>query len=80
MKVTLKLPRISMNFEEGTFQEWTVPVGQSFKTGETLYVVETDKTSAEVEAPCDGVMVEHLVAVGDEVAAGANICKIQKTD
>lgn len=78
MKVNLKMPRVSMNMEEGTLVAWRVQPNQPFKEGEILYDVETEKVTNEYEAPCDGVMLEHLVEEGDEVPVGDSVCRIDK--
>ena len=78
MKVTLKMPRISMNMEEGILVAWRVQPGESFKEGDILYDVETEKATSEYEAPCAGEMLEHLAAEGDEVLVGENVCRIDK--
>ena len=41
MKVDLKLPRISMNMEEGTIVKWLKSPNESFAEGDILYEVET---------------------------------------
>lgn len=79
MEVLLKMPRISMNMEEGTLAAWRVPVGGTFKEGDVLYEVETEKVTSEYEAPCDGVMLEHLVADGDDVPVDDKVCRIKKS-
>ncbi|MED5358340.1 MAG: lipoyl domain-containing protein, partial [Pseudomonadota bacterium] len=53
MKAKLKLARIGMNMEEGTIVNWNFTEGESFKTGDVLYEVETEKVTNEVEAPGD---------------------------
>lgn len=80
MKVALKMPRIGMNMEEGTVVGWRVQPGDTFKEGEILYEIETEKVTNEYEAPCTGVMLEHLAEEGDEVPVGENVCRIEKTD
>ena len=80
MKVALKMPRVSMNMEEGTIVTWHVAPGDSFKEGDILYELETEKATSEYEAPCNGVMLEHLADEGDDVPAGDNVCRIEKTD
>ncbi|MGH1464861.1 MAG: lipoyl domain-containing protein [Cognatishimia sp.] len=78
MKVALKMPRASMNMEEGTLVCWRVQPGESFKEGDILYDVETEKVTNEYEAPCNGVMLEHLAEEGDEVPVGDEVCRIDK--
>ena len=77
MKVTLKMPRISMNMEEGTLVVWRVQPGESFREGEILYDVETEKVTSEYEAPCNGTMLEHLAKEGDDVPVGDSVCRIE---
>lgn len=77
MKAALKLPRISMNMEEGTITAWRKQPGDAFIQGEILYDIETEKATLEVEAPCDGRLVEILVPVGETVEVGAEVCRIE---
>ncbi|MDC3177488.1 lipoyl domain-containing protein [bacterium] len=80
MKIELKLPRISMNMEEGTIVKWLVGPDESFTEGETLYEVETEKVTSEFEAPCSGKMIEHFVVEGENAMVGDKVCKIEKID
>lgn len=80
MKVTLKMPRVSMNMEEGMLVSWHVKPGDAFKEGDILYEVETEKVTNEYEAPCNGIMLEHLADEGDEVPVGDNVCQIEKVE
>ena len=80
MKIELKLPRISMNMEEGTIVKWLVGPDESFTEGEILYEVETEKVTSEFEAPCSGKMIEHFVAEGENAFVGDKVCKIEKID
>jgi pyruvate/2-oxoglutarate dehydrogenase complex dihydrolipoamide acyltransferase (E2) component len=77
MKVTLKLPRLSTNMSEGVLTQWRVAVGDSFRAGDVLYDVETEKVTSEVEAPCDGQVVELLVDADTDVNVGEPICVIE---
>lgn len=80
MKVTLKMPRLSMNMEEGTVVGWRKQVGESFTKGEALYDIETEKVTSEFEAPCDGVLLEILAQNEANVVVGGDVCVIDKTD
>tara|TARA_B100000945_G_C20069753_1_gene451925 strand:- start:8 stop:250 length:243 start_codon:yes stop_codon:yes gene_type:complete len=80
MKIVLKMPRVSMNMEEGTITSWNKKPGESFTENEVLYTVETEKVSNEVEAPCNGKMIEHIASEGEDVAVGSGVCKIEKID
>ncbi len=76
MERIIKMPRMGMNVDEGTIVEWHINEGQSFSGGNALYSIETDKTTAEIEAPCDGVLVKIHAKVGDDVSVGDDICSI----
>ncbi|MDG2187730.1 MAG: lipoyl domain-containing protein [Hyphomicrobiales bacterium] len=76
MNRILKMPRMGMNVDEGTIVEWHKKPGERFVSGEALYSIETDKTTAQVEAPCDGVLESIDANVGDDVSVGDNICSI----
>jgi pyruvate/2-oxoglutarate dehydrogenase complex dihydrolipoamide acyltransferase (E2) component len=78
MKVVLKLPRISMNMEEGTITAWRCKVGESFQEGNVLYEIETEKSTLEVEAPCAGSLLEVIAEEGADVEVGAPVCRIEQ--
>ncbi len=78
MKVSLKLSRVGMNMEEATISKWHKAPGEAFKKGEPLYDIETEKVNMEVEAPCDGVLVEQKVAEGDNAEVGDIVCTIEQ--
>jgi pyruvate/2-oxoglutarate dehydrogenase complex dihydrolipoamide acyltransferase (E2) component len=76
MKVTMKLPRIGMNMEEATLVKWHKQPGESFKTGDVLYEIETEKVSQEFAATADGTMLEQCVAEGANVPVGERVCVV----
>jgi len=78
MRVGLKLSRVGMSMEEATVTKWHKKPGEAFKKGEPLYDIETEKVTMEVEAPCDGVMVEPKVAEGDNAEVGQIVCTIEQ--
>lgn len=76
MKVHLKLSRVGMNMETATISAWRKQPGDVFGKGETLYEIESEKVTMEVEAPCDGKLLAIAVATGDEATVGGNVCTI----
>jgi len=76
MKVQLKLARVGMNMEEATITQWLKQPGDSFTLGEQLYVIETEKVSQEVEAPCNGTMLEIRVPEGEVAQVGDCVCVV----
>ena len=78
MKVGLKLSRVGMSMEEATITKWHKRPGDAFSKGEALYDIETEKVTMEVEAPCDGIMIETKVAEGDSAEVGQVVCTIDQ--
>jgi pyruvate/2-oxoglutarate dehydrogenase complex dihydrolipoamide acyltransferase (E2) component len=77
MKVSLKLPLFGMNMEEATVVKWHRQPGESFRKGEPLYEIETEKVTQEVEAPCDGTLLEIVAAEGSTIPVGAAVCSVE---
>jgi pyruvate dehydrogenase E2 component (dihydrolipoamide acetyltransferase) len=69
----LLMPKLGLTMTEGALAEWMVAPGAAFKTGDGIFVVETDKVASEVPADHDGVLLEVLVPVGEMVQVGAVI-------
>jgi pyruvate dehydrogenase E2 component (dihydrolipoamide acetyltransferase) len=79
-KLTLPMPRLGETMDEGTIAEWLVQPGQSFKRGDPLLEVETDKTMVEYPALGSGTLLETLVAQGDVIEVGTPIAVIETSD
>ena len=79
MKVNLKLNRVGMNMSEATIAKWHRQPGQTFKTGDPLYEIETDKVTQEVLATGDGTLLEIVGPVGEIAEVGAVVCRIELT-
>ena len=77
MRVTITLPNIGMTMEEATIVRYCLQPGESFRAGDPLYEIETEKVSNEIEAVHDGVMVQHCVGEGDIVAVGGPVCIVE---
>lgn len=70
MKRKLLMPKLGLTMTEGVIAEWSVKPGASFKAGDTLFVVETDKVANEIPAEADGVLTEAVAEVGQTLAVG----------
>lgn len=70
MRRELLMPKLGLTMTEGLLSEWMVKVGGSFKVGDGLFVVETDKVATEIPADGDGVLTEIVVPMGETVAVG----------
>jgi pyruvate/2-oxoglutarate dehydrogenase complex dihydrolipoamide acyltransferase (E2) component len=76
MRVNLKLSRVGMNMQEATIAKWHKKPGETFKAGEALYDIETEKVTQEVTAPNDGTLIEVFVPAGEIAAVGAPVCAV----
>lgn len=78
MKVGLKLNRVGMTMEEATIVKWHKGTGEAFAKGEPLYDIETEKVTMEVEAPCDGTLIDIRVGEGENAEVGQVLCTIEQ--
>ncbi len=75
MSTTLTLPKLEMSMQEGTLAEWVAADGAEVKEGDVIYLLETDKTSREIEAPASGKLV-HKAEAGEVYECGTEIGEI----
>lgn len=76
MKITLKLIRVGMNMQEATIAKWLKVPGESFAEGDALYAIETEKVTQDVLATAPGILVQILVAEGQDARVGQGICVV----
>ncbi|MGH2898666.1 MAG: lipoyl domain-containing protein, partial [Solirubrobacteraceae bacterium] len=70
------MPQLGETVREGTISVWHKKVGDSVRTDEPLFEVETDKVTMDIAAPAVGVLAQILVPVGGRVEVGARIAVI----
>lgn len=75
MTTILTMPKLEMSMEEGTLAEWLVGNGEAVTEGQAIYLLETDKSAREIEAPASGRLV-HVGAPGETYAIGTEIGQI----
>lgn len=68
--IPIYMPKFGMTMEAGLIVEWLVAEGDNIAEGDGIVVIETEKVSAEVDAPAAGVVVELSCEVDDEVPVG----------
>ncbi|MFT5483530.1 MAG: pyruvate/2-oxoglutarate dehydrogenase complex dihydrolipoamide acyltransferase (E2) component [Halieaceae bacterium] len=72
MSTTLTIPKLQMSTIEGTLVEWLVADGAIVEEGQLIYLLETDKSVQEIEAPAAGKLTQKVPAeetypVGTEI-------------
>lgn len=75
-KMTLKLPKLAVSMREGTLVEWLVATGDTVARGQPIYVIETEKTSTEVESPFAGT-ITTIAAAEATYPVGTAIAQIE---
>ena len=75
MSTILTIPKLEMSMVEGTLAQWVVADGSPVKEGDVIYVLETDKTSRDIEAPASGTLV-HKAPAGETYDCGIEIGEI----
>lgn len=62
--IEIVMPKIGLNMEEGTIVDWIKKEGDEVKRGDVLFILETEKITAESESPYDGKLVKILIQEG----------------
>ena len=59
MATEVVLPKLGFSMTEAKLTEWCVGDGEEVAAGAPLYVIESDKSSNEVESPAPGLLRIH---------------------
>ena len=73
MATILRMPEVLANATEAVVSTWTIEVGASFSTGDTIAEVETEKALVDLPAEQDGILGRILAKPGDSTQVGAPI-------
>ena len=73
MAELLLMPEVATGTTSAVLSAWPMPEGSTFKAGDILAILETDKAVVDVEAEADGIMHTHLVSAGTDVNIGVPI-------
>jgi pyruvate/2-oxoglutarate dehydrogenase complex dihydrolipoamide acyltransferase (E2) component len=76
MATDVVLPKIGFDMEEGQITEWLVAEGAAVKEGEPLFLLESDKSNTEIEAPASGTL-RILKPTGETFEVGTIIAVIE---
>ncbi len=81
MAVEVFIPKMTDFMEEGTIVAWLVAEGDRVEEGQPILEIETDKATAEMEAPASGYLVgiRPAAVVGAVIPVGETIAYITAT-
>ena len=71
------MPSLGADMDKGTLSEWRVAPGDEVRRGDTIAVIQTEKSDVDVEVFESGVVAELLVEPGTEVAVGTPLARIE---
>jgi 2-oxoisovalerate dehydrogenase E2 component (dihydrolipoyl transacylase) len=78
MATTVTMPQLGESVTEGTLGRWLKQPGDRVERFESIAEVVSDKVTAEIPSPVEGIMGEHLVDEGAVVPVGQPICVIEE--
>ena len=77
MKVEVKIPFMSSNSDEATFNCWLKKEGERVQEGDPIAELETDKVNFELEAPASGVLIDIRVGENEVIKFGTVVAYIE---
>ncbi len=58
------MPKLGLTMTKGNLVKWFKAEGDEIKKGESIFSVETDKLTNDIEAPCNGILRKIIVESG----------------
>ena len=80
MATQVLLPRLGNSVESSIIVTWLKQPGDRVEVGEPICTVETDKSTLDVPSTVGGVLLQHLVNVGDDVPVQTPIALIGEAE
>ncbi|WP_254545996.1 2-oxo acid dehydrogenase subunit E2 [Halomarina pelagica] len=80
MAYIVRMPKLGLEMEGGALLEWRVEEGASVTEGDAIAEIESEKTTAEVDARESGVLRTTFLAPGDEVPPGTPMGIVAESD
>jgi pyruvate dehydrogenase E2 component (dihydrolipoamide acetyltransferase) len=74
------MPQLGETVAEGTITVWHKAVGDAVAPGDSLFDIETDKTTMDIPATVAGVLSEILVPAGATVPVGSVVAILSAAD
>lgn len=76
MGYVVRMPQLGMTMEEGVVVEWAVDDDEQFEADDLIAVVESEKTTNDVEARENGRILERFVDIDQPVGPGDPIAYV----
>ncbi|KRL37403.1 dihydrolipoamide acetyltransferase family protein [Liquorilactobacillus uvarum] len=66
MATEIIMPKLGLTMTEGTVFEWIKNEGDEVKKGEIVATINSEKLTADVDAPADGTLIKIVVPEGED--------------
>ena len=76
MATDVIIPKLGFSVDEMTLIEWLATDGSEISTGDVLFVVESDKSTQEIESPASGLL-KIQAETGESYKVGTVIATIE---
>lgn len=63
----VRIPKLGLS-DFGEVVSWEVDIGERVSEGDVIVIIESEKASAEIEAPANGTLLSRYVEEGEEIA------------
>ena len=73
----IKLPDVGEGVAEAELVEWMADVGANVREDDVIAAVMTDKATVEIPSPVEGKVVWHGGSVGDVLAVGSPLVRLE---
>jgi pyruvate/2-oxoglutarate dehydrogenase complex dihydrolipoamide acyltransferase (E2) component len=73
--VQVLLPKLGFSMNEGAVQEWLAADGDQVTEGQTLYLLESEKSVLEIESPAAGIL-KIIASAGTVYEIGTLLAEI----
>ncbi|MFC6615419.1 2-oxo acid dehydrogenase subunit E2 [Halopenitus salinus] len=80
MGYVVKVPKLGLEMDAGTVVEWFLEEGDSVEAEEPIAEIESEKTTAEIDAREDGVLRRIVLAEGESAPPGAPMAVVAAAD
>ncbi len=80
MRIEINVPQQGLTTEYVVLRKWLIDVGQKVKKNEPIAEIESDKATLEIESPTDGVLIERIAKVEDELEIQQTIGYIESAE
>jgi len=73
MKYHVPMPSLGADMDQGKLMEWKIKAGDEVKKGQAIAVVETTKSTVDIESFREGKVLELVGKIGEQISVGAPI-------